>query len=256
MPDVELVFVLGETDCQIHPADRRSSYSCQKWEITEDRNALMIHKEKQPSRTKNWKNHLENIHMKIAEEEKENHDLLILPLLDIYSHLPEKILAFLNWVTHERNSSYVMKVDDDTFVNIPILDFLTKSTNIADPTWWSHFHHHRSVPVYGKWAEVDYPSLTYPTFPSGAGYLMTGSLARAVAAAGSYLTSYGGEDVSMGIWVSSVAGGARTVDAPCWLPYSECPETILVPQLSVAQMMAVWKKWTVSDAKDVFLRIN
>ncbi|XP_042231593.1 UDP-GalNAc:beta-1,3-N-acetylgalactosaminyltransferase 2-like isoform X2 [Homarus americanus] len=349
IPDMELVFVLGETDCAVHPADRISSYTCQRWHVNEDaeeviervqlkdkicseedgycnikllaplhlpkefegelrvykkgedggdvcgeelfslqsgmkwvcewtnsslveykfvrtrknvvtkwrgtscplasvkfnmadKNVMLKHIKEQHLRMREWKSYLDDLQMKIENEEKEYQDVLTLPLMDVYSHLPHKVLTFLKWVTHKYNSSFIMKVDDDTFVNISLLDLLTKNEVYSVPTWWSQFQHHRSVPMYGKWADTEYPSLTYPTFPSGAGYLMTGSLAQTLATAGSYLTAYGGEDVSMGIWVASVAGNSKTVDVPCWLPHPHCSQTILLQQLSATEMRTIWNK--------------
>ena len=79
---------------------------------------------------------------------------------------------FLDRTAYKQNFSYVMKVDDDTFLNVNLLNVLTEVQK-EDKVWWSFFHHHRTVPAYGKWADFTYPSLTYPTFPAGAGYLMT-----------------------------------------------------------------------------------
>lgn len=70
--------------------------------------------------------------------------------------------------------------------------------------------------------------------------IISGALARAVAVARSSLVAHAGEDVSMGIWVSSVVHSAMAVDIPCWLPHPRCQDTILIPQLSVAQMRLVW----------------
>ncbi|KAG7163654.1 UDP-GalNAc:beta-1,3-N-acetylgalactosaminyltransferase 2-like isoform X1 [Homarus americanus] len=207
-----------------------------------DKNVMLKHIKEQHLRMREWKSYLDDLQMKIENEEKEYQDVLTLPLMDVYSHLPHKVLTFLKWVTHKYNSSFIMKVDDDTFVNISLLDLLTKNEVYSVPTWWSQFQHHRSVPMYGKWADTEYPSLTYPTFPSGAGYLMTGSLAQTLATAGSYLTAYGGEDVSMGIWVASVAGNSKTVDVPCWLPHPHCSQTILLQQLSATEMRTIWNK--------------
>ncbi|MPC16644.1 UDP-GalNAc:beta-1,3-N-acetylgalactosaminyltransferase 2 [Portunus trituberculatus] len=110
-----------------------------------------------------------------------------------------------NRTAYKQNSFYLMKVDDDTFVNVNLLSMLTEVQSEEDQAWWSLFHYRRSVPAYGKWADFTYPSLTYPTFPAGSGYVMTKSLVRAVVDAQHHLVPHGGEDVSMGIWVSSVA---------------------------------------------------
>ena len=70
-----------------------------------------------------------------------------------------------------------MKTDDDTYVNISkILNLVENISPITqNPTCLSHFHHNRAVPHWGKWADYDYPSSTYPVFPSGSGYLLTGN---------------------------------------------------------------------------------
>ncbi|XP_069191109.1 UDP-GalNAc:beta-1,3-N-acetylgalactosaminyltransferase 2 isoform X2 [Procambarus clarkii] len=138
-----------------------------------NKNILMVHKKGQQMRAKKWKNHLYSLQKKIEEEKERNNDMLMLPLMDIYSNLPHKVRGFLNWVTSKYNASYIMKIDDDTILNIHHLETFVNDESNTAPSLWSQFHYHRSVPVYGKWADTDYPSPTYPTFPSGAGYLMT-----------------------------------------------------------------------------------
>ena len=73
--------------------------------------------------------------------------------------------------------------------------------------------------------------------------LLTGSLAQSLAQAGPYLTSFVGEDVSVGIWVSSAVESAILVDVPCWLPSFECLETLLISQLSPIDMIELWKEY-------------
>ncbi|KAK8397623.1 hypothetical protein O3P69_004422 [Scylla paramamosain] len=209
-----------------------------------DKSALKEHKETQAERAEEWKQHLADLQLKLEEEQNHHHDLLILPHLDVYNNLPYKVMAYLSWTAYKQNSSYVMKVDDDTFVNVNLLNMLTEVQREEDQVWWSLFHHRRSVPAYGKWADFTYPSLTYPAFPAGSGYIMTKSLVRAVVDAQHHLIPHGGEDVSMGIWVSSVSAGARHVEVPCWLPHLDCSENVLVPQLSVQQMVEVWHNQT------------
>lgn len=88
----------------------------------------------------------------------------------------KKIINSYNRTATKQNSSYVMKVDDDTFVSVNLLNMLTEVQREEDQVWWSLFHHRRSVPAYGKWADFTYPSLTYPAFPAGSGYVMTSKL--------------------------------------------------------------------------------
>lgn len=76
-------------------------------------------------------------------------------------------------------ASFVLKVDDDTYVNVELVRQLIRSDrrDVAEDglAWWSAFHYHHSVPSFGKWADPAYPALVYPAFPAGAGYLMTGN---------------------------------------------------------------------------------
>ena len=79
-------------------------------------------------------------------------------------------------VSENYETSYLLKTDDDTYVNVSkIIDLVRNISPIPEnPICLSHFHHNRAVPHWGKWADYDYPSSTYPTFPSGSGYLLTG----------------------------------------------------------------------------------
>ncbi|XP_047469757.1 UDP-GalNAc:beta-1,3-N-acetylgalactosaminyltransferase 2-like [Penaeus chinensis] len=210
-----------------------------KFTVTE-LDKLRRHIDSRSFRTKEWQEYIEENKIKIIEEQNKNQDLLLLPFQDTYSNLPKKIMNFLMWLTKYNNAAFVMKVDDDTFVNVKDLKNLLASENERGLAWWSHFHFHRSVPIYGKCADVRYPGLTYPTFPSGAGYLMTGSLASAIATIGPSLPLYVGEDVSVGIWVTVSAQNVKTVDVPCWLPHPTCPKSILETQLTESQMKMHW----------------
>lgn len=87
---------------------------------------------------------------------------------------------FFSRATYNYNFSYLMKVDDDTLVNVSLLNLLVDDGGEEDHVWWSLFNHHRSVPSYGKWADLTYSSPSYPTFPAGSGYLMTSEFGSAV----------------------------------------------------------------------------
>lgn len=62
-----------------------------------DVEALQVQVNKEAVRAEEWNTHLVDMQAKIEEEEKEHNDMLILPLVDTYSHLPQKVMAFLDW---------------------------------------------------------------------------------------------------------------------------------------------------------------
>ena len=58
------------------------------------------------------------------------------------------------------------------------------------------------VDQYGKWAELDYDSATYPPFACGSGYVLGNHLVQLLIKNQEHLFPFQGEDVSMGIWTS------------------------------------------------------
>lgn len=60
------------------------------------------------------------------------------------------------------------------------------------------------VDQYGKWAEHEYDSVTYPPFACGSGYVLGRSLMDFVVKNKETLHAFQGEDVSLGIWLSSI----------------------------------------------------
>lgn len=45
---------------------------------------------------------------------------------------------------------------------------------VLPPAVFSQFQGFRSVPRRGKWRELDYTGITFPAFPAGGGYILTG----------------------------------------------------------------------------------
>ncbi|MTH80238.1 glycosyltransferase family 2 protein [Paracoccus aestuariivivens] len=53
-----------------------------------------------------------------GDEDKLTGDLLQLGCPDDYEHLPEKVLATIRWVHEHTNFSFMLKIDDDCFLNV------------------------------------------------------------------------------------------------------------------------------------------
>ncbi|KAK4295104.1 hypothetical protein Pmani_032318 [Petrolisthes manimaculis] len=209
-----------------------------------DRQLLLNHEKEEIKRNQEWELKMNDTTKAIEREWETYGDLMELSMVDVYGHLPYKVLGFLKWASHDYIASYILKVDDDTYVNVELIKKLISSDAVditeGDLAWWSVFHYHRSVPIYGKWADPAYPALVYPAFPAGAGYLMTGNLAYQVSTLHGRVTTTRGEDVSMGIWVTAVACDTRQVNVPCWLPHPTCIQSVLVPQLSIRKIKEMW----------------
>ncbi|KAH8282782.1 hypothetical protein KR054_009777 [Drosophila jambulina] len=100
--------------------------------------------------------------------------------VDSYNNLTLKTMSSLEWAhLHCRRARYVLKTDDDMFVNIPkLLTFLAKLKSnrtiygrLAD--FWK--------PVRNKWSKyyisfAQYSENLFPTFTTGPAYLLTGDI--------------------------------------------------------------------------------
>jgi hypothetical protein len=113
-------------------------------------------------------------------EYKINGDILLVNITDTYDHLTLKSIAMLEWLPRNcANIAYVLKVDDDTLVNVPkLLDSLRHVAN-------NHFIMGNIIagaqPMRdrsSKWyTPTDlYPQATYPDYVSGSAYVISGDL--------------------------------------------------------------------------------
>ena len=123
----------------------------------------------------------------VVKENNVYHDIIKEDFVDIYSNLTYKTIMGFKWTTQKcAHARYVMKTDDDMFVNIPKLlktlssvnENLIKSTIIGSCSKVANpIRNARS-----KWyASVkSYPDKQYPGFCSGTGYATSIDVARKV----------------------------------------------------------------------------
>lgn len=129
----------------------------------------------------------------IEREQALHNDVVITDYMDTYENLSYKVLAAMSWaLQHVRSARYVMKTDDDTYLNLPyILHELRRSNNVISDATRSYIIGAVCVdsPVVredgDKWfvSELDYPSDVYPTYVFGGAYVMTRAAAESILAA-------------------------------------------------------------------------
>ncbi|RWS07339.1 UDP-GalNAc:beta-1:3-N-acetylgalactosaminyltransferase 2-like protein [Dinothrombium tinctorium] len=142
---------------------------------------------------------------RLKNEIKAHNDILIVNTQDIYRHLPEKLLLFMNLMVENHNFNYMLKTDDDCFLNIPLISHELLNLSFEEKTWWANFRKFWAVDLYGKWSESEYEAPAYPPFACGSGYLITSFLVNWIVINKNFLHRFQGEDVSMGIWLSSLS---------------------------------------------------
>ena len=137
-----------------HPnhVERRTAIR-QTWLNVDNRN---LRKEILPLFVVGSENLSEEVSNKIIEERNTHKDILVLPIQESYSTLTQKVLSSFVQVERNVKFSFLLKVDDDSFVNLPaVLDEL-KNSNYNKGLYWGFFDGRAPVQKTGKWAEKDY----------------------------------------------------------------------------------------------------
>lgn len=157
------------------------------------------------------------VRIEVEQEQKHHNDLLLLPrLYDDYSNLTEKLLQSLNVLTAHYEYSYLLKVDDDTYVKLDNLlnelvsydrKLLRRRPDYGhDPLpelYWGYFNGRATVKTKGHWRETNYYlSKNYINYALGGGYVLSRHLCEHVANNSRLLSSYVSEDASLGTWLA------------------------------------------------------
>ena len=120
----------------------------------------------------------------LVQENQQYGDVLQMDFEESYANLTLKALAGLNW-THQHCPSvkYVMKIDDDIFVNVPILlQWLNEGQNTRMMAGYciSHSRARRSryIDPDDHWFVScdDFPFAIYPPYAAGHGYVISSDL--------------------------------------------------------------------------------
>ncbi|KAG8239444.1 hypothetical protein J437_LFUL019180 [Ladona fulva] len=215
---------------------------------------LQSHLVSKPKRLSEWRKKIIDQKYMLAEEANERKDILLVKTVDVYRNLPDKLLYFMRWASRRKKFSYILKTDDDTFIDLKKVDksmhFAHMATSyLVDNAyynwWWSSFRVGWPVESFGKWREDDYRSATYPPFPCGAGYVLSKDLVQFIVENSMRLHRYQGEDVSLGIWLAGLmpktsASGPRCIWSCTANETAICSNLCNRPQLTVNEMYATW----------------
>ncbi|KAJ8874749.1 hypothetical protein PR048_025615 [Dryococelus australis] len=150
----------------------------------------------------------------LGREQSTYNDMIILPVLvDTYRTLTNKVLETFVWL-HKNGAffKYVLKCDEDTFVRVDDVIAVLKESG-KERLYWGFFNGRARVKKSGKWKEnkwilCDY----YLPYALGGGYVLSASLLHYIAENAKNLSVFSSEDVSVGVWLASVAGVQRVHD--------------------------------------------
>lgn len=119
----------------------------------------------------------------VMEESRLFGDIVVEDFMDSYTNLTLKTVFMLKWVQqHCPKAQYIMKVDDDIFVNVPNLQRsllnMTVTTSLLTGNLICG-----ARPIHNQWSKWYTPRYMfregkYPNYLSGTGYVMSGDLIK------------------------------------------------------------------------------
>nr|XP_054764032.1 beta-1,3-galactosyltransferase 5-like [Lytechinus pictus] len=158
------------------------------------------------------------------EDESEKHkDILIGDYVDSYRNLTYKVQHGIMWSADSCQSQYLLKTDDDCFVNTKgLVEFLTRHNHQTKNLYVGHKMRSREVvrDPASKWyvSWKDYPRDSYPWYASGTGYLLSSDVVHKIAKRTSYHHPFPVEDAYMGVLAEDL--GVGLVDTPRFALFS------------------------------------
>ncbi|KAK0046163.1 beta-1 3-galactosyltransferase 5 [Biomphalaria pfeifferi] len=114
----------------------------------------------------------------VEREQRMHNDVIAVDEEDTYEYLPNKVFDGISWILQQVDKpKFVMKVDDDTFVNLLyLLHELHKGIINSTQILGAICVNATVIRDSGdKWAVsfLDYPFPVFPTYANGGGYVMT-----------------------------------------------------------------------------------
>lgn len=149
-----------------------------------------------------------NLNQDVLEAlKKEQHtfdDILLLEdLQDSYSNLSTKVLLGLQWANEHVKYDYLVKVDDDSYVQIEGLSNALRKLNCDRRLYWGYFMGHAFPETTGKWAEQKWFHCPhYLPYAMGGGYVLAQRTVSLLMKFSHRLILYNNEDVTVASWLA------------------------------------------------------
>lgn len=146
-----------------------------------------------------------SLRKQIKSESKLYRDIILLPIDESYYLLAFKVLAIMNWARNNcLKIKFLIKSDDDMFINLPSLYKFLESKEAAADTIYGKVEK-LTRPIrdwYSRWymSSTDYPHEFYPDFASGQIYILTADLLPKLLKAASQVKPIYLEDV----WITGI----------------------------------------------------
>ncbi|XP_066468776.1 beta-1,3-galactosyltransferase 1-like [Tiliqua scincoides] len=193
---------------------------------------------------------LQNI---LEEESVLYRDIIQQDFLDTYNNLTLKTLMGMEWISKFcPNATYVMKADSDIFLNVKYLVFQLLQPHLPPKKdYITGYIYRNTKPIRNKaykWyvpKEV-YPNNSYPPYPGGPGYVLSGDLAKKIYQVAQTIKVINMEDSFTGICLHEL--GVNVTDSPWGLfnvfkiKYETCrfSKLVVVHHYGPEELLKIW----------------
>ena len=163
----------------------------------------------------------------LAGEKSRHSDLLVLSMHDTYNDLTRKLVKSLEFAHKNFRFDYVLKCDDDTFVDVErVIEELKVE---KDPfLYWGFFDGRAPVQIKGKWADNSYKLCDkYIPYALGGGYVLGRELVKFISENSRLLELYNSEDVTVGAWLAGLKVNRKHDTRSASSP-SSCPDLTFI----------------------------
>ena len=186
-----------------------------------------------------WHRETASTMMLLHEEMQIHDDIMLLEIQDVYRNLPVKVAMCHQWFNLHTVPKYVLKTDDDCYINLKKIVNTLQEFSADAMTWWGNFRQYWMVERHGKWREDSYSSSVYPQFACGSGSVLSSSVSTWLSSNIDRLRHFQGEDVSMGIWLAGL--NVSQIQDDRWRCDMTCRDGLLsLPELTPDLVMWHW----------------
>ncbi|KFK27991.1 hypothetical protein AALP_AA8G457400 [Arabis alpina] len=189
------------------------------------------------------------VNVELKKESEFFGDIVIVPYMDSYDLVVLKTVAICEYGAHHLAAKYIMKCDDDTFVQVDAVLSEVKRTPADRSLYIGNINYYHKPLRQGKWAVTyeEWPEEDYPPYANGPGYILSNDISRFIVKEFEKhkLRMFKMEDVSVGMWVEQFNNGTKPVEYIHSLKFCQfgCIENYLTAHYqSPRQMICMWNK--------------
>ena len=139
----------------------------------------------------------------LAEAERYEDMIILDDVSDSPHSLTSRTLTGFAHALENYQFKYIMKCDDDTFVDLPRIATELQQRQYHAKFYWGYMLGHNKIHYYGRYAEREWTMCDhYLPYAAGGGYIVSRDLVQIIYDNYKYLKKYVCEDASLGAWLA------------------------------------------------------